>query len=266
MCVVAASAPIAINWRVRPKNYLHRYLANALPVPKLGKGRDKRRVKITARFAGHAAAWPPLRVNLLFVAHPHLRASLLAGILVFNHVVLQAIATHPGHFVSKGRAPGPKFVDADRLRLSPHFLMRTHSLDDVEVDGLILHPAALRPVVAIERTLVAQPVTRRCPFALFYSRNRVAKPARAALGPLNTEIVGLGGCASGSSGGSSGGGSSGGSSGGGSSGGGSTGRTDTTGRVRSGTTIRGTTTRTTRTTTTTFGRTSKATSTFGVVD
>jgi len=189
MCVVAASAPIAINWRVRPKNYLHRYLANALPVPKLGKGRDKRRVKITARFAGHAAAWPPLRVNLLFVAHPHLRASLLAGILVFNHVVLQAIATHPGHFVRKGRAPGPKFVDADRLRLSPHFLMRTHSLDDVEVDGLILHPAALRPILAIERTLVDQPVTRRYLFALFFRRNRVAKLARAALGPLNAEIV-----------------------------------------------------------------------------
>jgi len=254
MCVVAASAPIAINWRVRPKNYLHRYLANALPVPKLGKGRDKRRVKITARFAGHAAAWPPLRVNLLFVAHPHLRASLLAGILVFNHVVLQAIATHPGHFVRKGRAPGPKFVDADRLRLSPHFLMRTHSLDDVEVDGLILHPAALRPILAIERTLVAQPVTRRYLFALFFRRNRVAKLARAALGPLNAEIVGLGRCASGSSGGSSGGGSS----GGGSSGGGSTGRTTT--RVRVRTRVR-TTTRVTVTRTTT-----KATSTFGVVD
>ena len=192
MCVVAASAPIAINWRVRPKNYLHRYLANALPVPKLGKGRDKCRVKITARFAGHAAAWPPLRVNLLFVAHPHLRASLLAGILVFNHVtVLQAIETpcarllapfNPGHFVRKGRAPGPKSVDADRLRLSPHFLMRTHSLDDVEVDGLILHPAALRPILAIERTLVDQPVTRRYLFALFFRRNRVAKLARAALG------------------------------------------------------------------------------------
>ena len=189
MCVVAASAPIAINWRVRLKIYLL-HLANALPVPELGKGRDKRLVKITARFAGHAAAWPPLRVNLLFVAQPHLHASILAVHFVLYHTTIRAIetprtitfhASQPGHFVLKGRLPGPKLVDADRLRLSPHFPMRTHSRDGVPENVRILNPAALRPVVAIERTLVAQPVTRRCPFALFYSRNRVAKPARAAL-------------------------------------------------------------------------------------
>ena len=192
MCVVAASAPIAINWRVRPKNYLHRYLANALPVLELGKGRDKRLVKITARFAGHAAAWPPLRVNLLFVAQPHLHASILAVHFVLYHTTIRAIetprtiitfhASQPGHFVLKGRLPGPKLVDADRLRLSPHFPMRTHSRDGVPEDVRILNPAALRPVVAIERTLVAQPVTRRYIFALIFRRNRVAKLARAALG------------------------------------------------------------------------------------
>jgi len=105
--------------------------------------------------------------------------------------------------------PGAKLVDADRLSLFPHFLEVTHSLDGVEVDGLTLRPAALRPILAIERILVAQSVTRRYQCALCFRRNRVAKLARAALGVDTGERPPGRGCDSRRFGGNIGGGISG---------------------------------------------------------